>query len=189
MLLCQCILTEYDKKFKNAPYAAARRAMPSAYELPELFFQNACQSHWVHLRQNGLQFDRRDSFFFADGFSYAANLWGIEVKENNDERDIYFTYHSHLGKPVRTYRHAKRPIDSDHAEYLHSTLKEIAFILNRKKSYGRLIYNGRLTDYDTGEWYYEETVINLIDTDGTFGKDIFTACEPDETYEQTEILY
>lgn len=163
--------------------------MPSAYELPDLFFQNACQSHWVHLRQNGLQFDRRDSFFWAGGFSYAAELWGIEIKENKDEKDIYFTYNSHIGKPARTYRHARKPVDTTNTEYLHSPLKEKAFTLNCEHFYGRLIYNGRLTDYDTGEWYYEETIINFVCINGDFHKDIFTAREPDVRYEQTEILY
>lgn len=68
MIICQCVYTEYDKKSKNAPNAAARRAMPSAYELPDLFFQNTCQSHCVHLWQHGLQFDRRDSFAFPAFF-------------------------------------------------------------------------------------------------------------------------
>lgn len=192
MMICQCVFTEYDKKSKNAPYAAARRAMPSAYELPDLFLQNACQSHWmhwVHLRQDGLRFDRRDSFFMEAGFSFAAELWGFEIKENNIEKDIYFTYNSHIGKPVRTYRHAKKPVISENTNYLHSALKEIAFTLNRDKSYGRLTYNGRLTDYDTGEWYYEETIVNIIETDEPFGKDVFTAREPDAFYEQTEFLY
>lgn len=183
MLLCQCILTEYDKKSKNAPYAAARRAMPSAYELPDLFFQQSYAVHNVYLRQNGLNFQRRDSF------GWYFDLCGVEISENFDEKDICFTYNPHIGKPARTYRHAKRTVDTTDTEYLHSLLKEKTFTLNRQHSYGRIIYNGRLTDYDTGEWYYEETVINLIDTDKPFRKDIFTVREPDEFYEQTEILY
>lgn len=118
-----------------------------------------------------------------------TELWGIEIKENNNEKDIYFTYNSHIGKPVRTYRHAKKPIHSDHSEYLHSPLKEKAFTLNGENPYGRLIYNGRLTDYDTGEWYYEESVINLFYVDGNFGKDLFTSREPNYLYKQIEFLY
>ena len=182
MILCQQIIVEYDKSSRGAEGAAARGTLPEAYALPETFWGQKGNCHCVWLRQNGTDFFRRDSMLEL------SSIKEMEIVENNDVYEITFTYHSAIGKPVRTFRHAKKPIITGSTDYLHSTLKEIAFTLSRTQSYGRMRFNGRLTDFDTGQWYYESTVVNIIHTEGGFDRDIFVSRQPDVVYSQLEKL-
>ncbi len=182
MILCQQIVVEYDKHSRGAEGAAARGALPEAYELPEAFFGQNGRCHCVCLWQNGAGFTRRDST------PDIASIKEWEIAQNDGVYDIYFTYCSSIGKPVRTFRHAKKPIITESMDYLQLPLKEKAFTLNRDLFYGRLLYNGRLTDVDTGEWYYQTTIVNLLFTEDRFERNLFVSRQPDVVYRQLERL-
>ena len=182
MILCQQIIVEYDKSSRGAEGAAARGTLPKAYALPEAFWGQNGNCHCVWLRQNGTDFFRRDSM------PELSSIKEMEIVENNDVYEITFTYHSAIGKPVRTFRHAKKPIITESMDYLQLPLKEKAFTLNRDLFYGRLLYNGRLTDVDTGEWYYQTTIVNLLFTEDRFERNLFVSRQPDVVYRQLERL-
>ena len=154
----------------------------SAYELPEAFFGQNGRCHCVCLWQNGAGFTRRDST------PDIASIKEWEIAQNDGVYDIHFTYCSSIGKPVRTFRHAKKPIITESMDYLQLPLKEKAFTLNRDLFYGRLLYNGRLTDVDTGEWYYQTTIVNLLFTEDRFERNLFVSRQPDVVYRQLERL-
>lgn len=183
MIISQLVLTEWDKKSRSAKYAAIRRDLPRAYELPPNFFSGLHRSHSFYAWQNGEHFRTRESFDFS------LSECGAEIIENASGAEVYFNYQNSIGAPVRNYRHALRPVEAEDTTYLHSTLREKAFTLTEQQPYGRMIYNGRLSDYDTGQWYYRKAVINIFFISGKFGGDLFTSREPDFVYEQTEILY
>lgn len=182
MILCQQIVVEYDKSSRGAEGAAARGRLPEAYALPKAFFGQNRNCHCVWLRQNGRDFFRRDSML---DFS---SIKEMKIMKKNDVYEVYFTYHPAIGKPVRTFRHAKRPIITGSTDYLHFDLKEIDFTLIRAQSYGKMRFNGRLTDFDTEQWYYQSTVVNIIHTEGGFDRDIFVSRQPDVVYSQLEKL-
>lgn len=177
------MIVEWDKKSQGAQYAAIRHSLPSACKLPPKFFSESHISHSFYAWQDGLQFKTRDSF----DFSLAVN--GVEISENTSGADAYFNYEYSMGAPVRTYKHAVRPIESGDTAYLHSTLREKAFTLTRKKPYGRIIHNGRLRDYDTGQWYYRESVINVFYISEKFDENLFTNQSPNFVYEQIGHLF
>lgn len=183
MIISQLVLTEWDKKSRSAQYAAIRQKLSHAYELPSEFFSESHQSHSFYAWQNGEKFKTRESFDFS------LKEFGAEIIENSSGAEVYFNYKHSMGAPVRNYRHALRPVEAEDTAYFHSVLREKAFTLTEENPYGRIIYNGRLSDYDTGQWYYREAVINIFYVIGNFDKDLFTSREPDFVYEQTEILY
>lgn len=68
-------------------------------------------------------------------------------------------------------------------------MNEKAFVL-KQNQYGRIIWNERRTDYDTGEWYYQLHIYNFIYLlDHTFSKDIFMKKKPDFEYKQLARLW
>ncbi len=67
-------------------------------------------------------------------------------------------------------------------------LNETAFIL-KKNQYGRIIWNERRTDYDTGEWYYQLHIYNMIYSLDISKNNIFVSNKPDFVYQQEAVLY
>ncbi len=183
MIITQLVLTEWDKKSREAQYATFRQNLPQARELPPKFFHESHRSHSFYASQDGERFETRESFDFSPA------TFGAEILENVFGTDVYFNYNNSMGAPVRTYRQALRPIECEDTTYLHSNLREKAFTLTEQNPYGRIIYNGRFNDYDTGQWYYRETVINIFYVSEKFGNDLFTNSQPNFVYEQRAILY
>lgn len=67
-------------------------------------------------------------------------------------------------------------------------LNETAFIL-KPNQYGRILWNERTIDWDTGEWYYYVRTYNILFLpDGISRADIFVADEPDFIYKQMVVL-
>ena len=68
-------------------------------------------------------------------------------------------------------------------------LNEIAFIL-KENQYGRIVWNERKKEVDTGVWYYKIHVYNLFSTiSSNFKYDIFMSRTPDYEYKQLATLY
>ncbi len=71
--------------------------------------------------------------------------------------------------------------------YRKDLLCETAFILCEGQ-YGRLCYNGRRQDYDSGQWYYLLQVFNFLWTE-KLAADAFSGREPDKEYRQMADLF
>lgn len=68
-------------------------------------------------------------------------------------------------------------------------LNETAFILNPNE-YGRIIYNERYVDHDTGQWYYGLHTYNIISCDKSdFKEKMFFRKNPDYEYKQLKKLF
>jgi hypothetical protein len=59
-------------------------------------------------------------------------------------------------------------------------IKQTAFELLKGK-WGQIRYNNRFSSFSTGNWFYEETTINLAFCD-KFNPDLFTSTKPDCTF-------
>lgn len=104
---------------------------------------------------------------------------GVEVTFFYDER--------RSGMPFR-YGHNKDYNNLQSPFYRRDCLNETAFILEENQ-YGRILWNERKTDCDTGEWYYWLHIYNIISSpDEIPQKNIFVENEPDFVYRQMELL-
>lgn len=65
---------------------------------------------------------------------------------------------------------------------------KIPFAL-KNGEYGRIIYNDRYVEFDTGKWYYEIHIINFINCDKSkFREKIFFRKNPDYEYKNMQYL-
>ncbi len=54
---------------------------------------------------------------------------------------------------------------------------------------GQIMYNGRFSDYDTGQWWYEQTAVNIaVVSFEKYNKGVFLSSEFDFYYKQLEHL-
>lgn len=102
---------------------------------------------------------------------------------------VNFSYDSRRnGMPLRRGRN-KDFNDESSAFYHQDLLNETAFLLENGR-YGRIVYNERLSDVDTGEWYYKLWIINIVNDDSEKpATDIFTSREVDYCYDKTADLF
>lgn len=103
--------------------------------------------------------------------------------------NVNFSYDSrHSGLPLRRGRNKDFNNESS-GFYRQDLLNETAFWLENGQ-YGRIIYNERLSDVDTGEWYYKLRMINIVnDESGKPATDIFISREIDYCYDKTADLF
>ncbi|GGH60361.1 hypothetical protein GCM10008014_34830 [Paenibacillus silvae] len=179
--LLQFITLRWEKEVRGAPYAAVRNQMEKALSLPENLFSYDTDYgqpyHKVVMLHNkkGLETVQDQVVRLNPG----ADKWKlgcieIDKKGSESEYDVTFTYSQECGKPAR--------YDSkNHA------LTERAFGLTSNE-YGRVLYNGRHLYSDTGEWYYELNILNMLLTKQSCSK-IFIDHELVKEYKQIAILY
>ncbi len=73
--------------------------------------------------------------------------------------------------------------------YGKNLLNETAFSLEQNH-YGRILYQKRFTDIDTGNWYYKRFIFNFLHTNTkTINKNIFVSRKPDIIYTQLGDLF
>lgn len=129
--------------------------------------------------------------FEYQNFSSAEslNLADIAVCTQADRFEVSFFYDEHRsGRPFRR-GHNKDFNNLDSRFYGKDCVNETAFVL-AENQYGRIVWNERCTDYDTGEWYYQLHIYNLLHwVDGKLDKDIFIKNHPDFIYRQLAELY
>lgn len=112
------------------------------------------------------------------------NLTNLAARDCPDGFEVSFFYDEHRsGMPARCghnkdYHNPQSPL------YQKDCLNEIAFVLTQNQ-YGRILWNERNTDYDTGEWYYQLHIYNIICFEGKeLRQNIFAARKPDFVYRQ-----
>lgn len=134
--------------------------------------------------------NRQYEFYYSD-----LNLKNLHIKafeepsqENSCENspnhfEVTFCYYN--GMPIR-HGHNKDYCNPDSRFYHQDFLNETAFIL-KPQQYGRILWNERLTDYDTGEWYYYLHCINFFyktQKTSLWEPAVFTRQQPDYIYKQ-----
>ena len=183
MLLIQHINLLWDKECRGAPYSSLRNNMARAYDLPKTFFNYnplGFPSHYIFLRQEkrGLseQINRVDTIAKNSNIRIGA----IEILQQTNCYELQYRYDFHRAIPER---HKYNPKTS-----MYEPLKETAMELQCGE-YGRIIYNGRYVDIDTGYWYYVMNIINIIcTTENRSSLKIFIEREPGKAYNQIAML-
>lgn len=183
MLLIQHIKLYWNKECRGAPYSTFRNQMPKAYNLPKDFFKYnplGYPSHYIYFVQEkgGLkeEINRIDTLTEYENIRMGA----VEIIKRESGHELRYRYDFHRAIPER---HKYDP-----KTCLYKPLNEIALSLFSNE-YGRIIHNGRHVDYDTGDWYYNIDIINIINVTGNkIPLDIFSKKEPDKPYNQIAVL-
>lgn len=183
MLLTQHIKVHWDKGLRGAPYSTARNQMPKAYDLPRGFFDDnpvGYPAHYVYLvqAQSGFseRMNRKDTMTEYENIRIGA----MEMIHQGDAYELRYRYDLHRAIPARN--------KYDPQISMYVGLDEVAMTLGPHE-YGRIIYNGRYTDYDTGSWYYNIDIMNIINlSEEKTPLHIFTSKEPDKSYHQIAFL-
>lgn len=98
--------------------------------------------------------------------------------------DFSMNPQNHNGAPHR-HGHNKDFNNPDSPLCGKDVLNETAFTLAEGQT-GQIAYNARFSDWDSGEWWYEQTVINIANA--PFRANIFLSGELDYRYKQLENL-
>lgn len=195
MLLVQDICLSWGKKERSSAYAKLRAEFPIVYlfdKLPDTF-QGDVIVRRLNFLQKGTMFQNlyMNDVYRLQFYSSVQdlNLTNLSIRSNVESYEVAFFYDERRsGQPVRR-GHNKDYHNIDSLLYHHDILNETAFSLKRGQ-YGRVIWNERKIDYDTGKWYYQWHIINLLHYLGkTPKKDIFLTCKLDFEYKQMAGLY
>lgn len=211
MLAIQDITLTWGKDERGWQYAESRASFPRAYAEEAVmarceavvfrrsYFQdgNAVISAAQRLRicgiLNGEQLEERIRWISQRRVSTYASLADIDVTGLTAERsdcccEVGFFYDAgRCGMPFR--RGSNKDYNNPKSQlYRKNVLNEDAFVLSDGQ-YGRIIWNERRSDADTGEWFYRLHIYNLFNAAGAFNGTEFVARAPDFLYEQTAALY
>ena len=195
MLLIQDICLSWGKNERSSVYAKTRAEFPVVYSLDKLpdMFHGDVMVYRLDFWQRGTMF-RTSHMTDAYRFQFYTsvkdlNLTNLSIQSDAENYEVTFFYDEHRsGEPVRQ-GHNKDYHNIDSLLYRHDILNEAAFSLERGQ-YGRVIWNERKINYDTGEWYYQWHIINLLHYQGKMPKkDIFLTSKPDFEYKQMAVLY
>ena len=117
------------------------------------------------------------------------NLTNLSADYLDDKWEITFFYDERRsGMPVRR-GHNKDFENPESPLYGKDLLNERAFVLTPGQ-YGRICWNERRTDADTGEWYYQLHVYNLLWMTGQhLADDVLVERRPDVVYRQMARVY
>ena len=160
-----------------------RRSLEASLSLSG-FPQSRIQEE-LRRRARWIQRHRLQTYASAD----MLNLTNLSVRFREGSYSITFFYdEQRSGMPVRR-GHNQDFQNPKSLFYGKDTLNETAFVLAAEQ-YGRIFWNERNTDCDTGEWYYQLHIYNLYHTpDRSFSNDIFVKNRPDFEYRQLAKLY
>ncbi len=193
MLLIQDICLSWGKKERNSACAKKRTEFSVAYSLDTMpnVFHGEVLVNRLNFRQSGTVFQISNGA--ANCFqSYPSvkdlNLTNLYFHSDTYSCTVVFFYDERRsGKPVRR-GHNKDYDNAASLLYRHDVLNETAFSL-KQGQYGRVIWNERKTDWDTGEWYYQLHALNLLYSEKMPEADIFLTGKPDFEYKQLAVLY
>lgn len=178
-LILQTITMRWGKEVRGAPFSTARNHYQKAFRIPEALF-NYSTDYGLPYHELLIVQDKKGIEIINNRtpiLDLSQRNWrvaDIEIERTESEYLFTFNYSTNCGKPIRVDR-------------FYHALVEKAFRL-RVNEYGRIIYNGRHTSQDTGEWYYELHIINAISTEDK-NPDVMIDKEPLKEYKQLEILF
>lgn len=193
LLLIQDICLSWSKKERNSACAKKRTEFPVAYSSNKMsnVFHGEILVNRLSFLQNRTVFQTLNGI--ANGFqSYPSvkdlNLTNLYIQSVTYGYKVVFFYDERRsGQPIRR-GHNKDYDNADSLLYHHDILNETAFSL-KQGQYGRIIWNERKTDWDTGEWYYQLHILNLLYSDKIPEADIFLTGKLDFEYKQIAVLY
>ena len=148
--------------------------------------------HHLNFCQRGTMFQNlwvNDTYRFQFYSSIQnLNLTNLLIQPDTESYEVTFFYDAHRsGQPIRQ-GHNKDYHNVDSLLYRHDILNETIFSLKRGQ-YGRVIWNERRV-CDTGKWYYQLHVTNLLHYLGKKPeREIFLTGRPDFEYKQMAVLY
>ncbi len=189
MLLIQEISLSWNKKNRGRTGAEARKNFPLAYRLKEIAYVDKVMVHECYFLQNGNEFvDYAQNSYLYSSLEQ-LNLTNLLLQQKPDGLLVSFFYdENRSGMPYRR-GHNQDYHKMDSPFYRKDCLNEVAFSL-MPNQYGRVLYNERRRDMDTGEWYYQLHVYNLLYTEEKqLSKDVFVVHKPDRIYQQIARLY
>lgn len=144
-LMIQVVRTIWTKKSRGGQGAAKRNSVPEVVPFAgDLSAPDG--SHAFHL----IDFDEREDFSPRETFSIKASaavtgLGCVSLREKGEELEVTYGHRPEVaGAPARARRF--------HA----ATVMTLP-----KGAWGRVAYNGRFADADTGTWWYEKRVFNI----------------------------
>lgn len=188
MILVQNIVLDWYKDCRGGMGAVQRSQFPQAAKLPDNFFEYSSYGspvHWRRVTQKKdgfhIRYDYRRMEQFDSRVSLHLRPMQLICKEDSS-CEIRYRYDLHQGaKPERCKYSRERngPVP----------LNEPAFELH-PGDYGRAVCNGRFVDWDTGEWWYEWNITNIIvQAEKEASLDCFLAKEPTHYYQQIAQLW
>lgn len=120
---------------------------------------------------------KKDSFYNAHHLLHNLRIF----KENDNYKVMFCDDGCFLNRSKR--RGHNEAFHKKSSPFIHADkLNETAFLL-KQGEYGRIIFNNRFINPDTGEWYYEHCVYNLISCDKSeFREKMFYRKNPDHEY-------
>lgn len=153
--IVQIIHLRWSKASRGGDGARKRNAVPLGFDVRVDQFADChnelmvVESSWGERNGFAQPFNNRQRRVkVGDGFSYDC----VSVSEHSDGLRVRYQYdRSHGGAPDRWYFN----FVSSHGE---SPSGE--FVV-RSDEWGRIRYNGRFTDFDGGNWWYEQTTVNV----------------------------
>lgn len=181
----QLIETEWDKSSRGGEGAALRARVPAALPLPPELMSRTAGGVMVH----------RVRFCYTNGFQKPIAVsvedlpfdekkgtfeWGcVEIEPGEGElvvRYLWSTWEG--GAPKRSM------YDAGGKEH---PLRKQAFTL-QPDQWGRLEYNGRFADVDTGHWHYRQTRANVAFVEA-IDPDLFAGAEPPVSHRELADLW
>lgn len=205
MLVVQQIVTVWHKSERGGECAEARSRFP--YTAPiegKPCVSDECLFDYIRFYQRGSKFYTAAKYNELMGYGgglpfkrayelpikQLSQLKGRNVSFTQTENgvEVDFSYDPQInGKPVRN-GHNKDYNNTESRFYGKDILNETAFVLKEGQK-GRIMYNGRFTDIDTGQWWYEQTAVNIANIPfEDFHKDIFFEGKFDLSYNRLAYL-
>ncbi len=216
MLFIQKIEIKYNKSLKFPNFAVQRESMnflPIAekpkefrdgYMKPyepdynnfldcEVFLQTELFQQYPDRIQNTASFYRQFGVeIFTEGSrSYEEKrhqlIEYLRIFKGENSYKLMFCDESYY--PLKRYGH-NEAYNEMHSPMIHSDrLYESAFCL-KDGEYGRIIFNNRYVEHDTGKWFYTRTVYNCLNCDkAAYREKMFFRKKPDFEYTSLEHLF
>ena len=192
VIYIQEVETNWTKASRGGDGAVNRGRVPEAAELPinTTFPASPAETHpfFLHL----LRYSKRTEYkawseflksdIGANESAEILNRGGVRVSFNGEVLTARYQWNEELGAPKRR----RQDNTGTFVNVGHSLLQKALEI--QIGQWGRILYNGRRSDFDDGRWYYNKHVFNI----GLFvnpPSDIFLTTQPIKSYSKMAHLF
>lgn len=192
-LICvQEIATNWTKASRGGTGAAERNRVPEAAKLPLNAnpFSSPAETYPFLLHLLGYseytkykvwsEFLKSD--VTANESAEILNRGGVRLSFDGEVLTARYQWKRELGAPGRRTQNAAGMFVPVH----HSPFQKALEL--KAGEWGRILFNGRHSDYDDGRWYYSKHVFNI----GLFvnpQSDVFLTSQPIKTYSKMALLW
>ena len=192
VICIQEIETSWTKASRGGEGAVKRGYVPEAVELPFSGSYSSSTTEMNSFLLHLLSYSERtqykagskllESDVGANKSAEILNRGGVRVNFDGNFLTARYQWAESLGAPMRR----RQDSTGTFVDVGHSPVQK-AFELQIGQ-WGRILYNGRHTDYDNGMWSYDKHVFNI----GLFVNpmpDIFLTTQPIKTYSKMALLF